>query len=165
MADKHITLTQEFLHELFEYRDGDLFWKISPAKNVKKNSLAGGIGRNGYKRTSINKQGYLIHRIIFLMNKGHLPEFLDHIDGNKLNNKIENLRPATRSENGYNIGARSHGSSGYKNVSWHKGDQTWNVVITVNKKNKHFGSFKNINDAIARAYQVRKEVCKEFCKD
>jgi hypothetical protein len=87
--------TQEQAHELFDYKDGVLYWKVRPAYNIKKNSRAGSRHHSNYIYISINKSSIAEHRIIFLMHHGYLPEQVDHIDNDRTNNRIENLRKAT----------------------------------------------------------------------
>ena len=78
------------------------------------------------------------------MNHGELPEFIDHIDGNSLNNRIENLREATNSQNCMNGKLRKTNKSGHKNVYWHKSAKKWSVEIKVFGKKKYFGLFDDL---------------------
>ena len=121
-------ITQEYLHECFEYVDGKLFWKFRPlhhftstTNQARFNSAWVGkeVGYINY-RTDSKKEGFAYHRtnvagklhkthrLIFLMFHGYLPKMADHIDGNPLNNKIENLREsdvvrnAANSDTNYN---------------------------------------------------------------
>ena len=142
-----MTITQDQVKDLFEYRDGELYWKISLAHKIKINDMAGSINNGGYKRVGVNNKDYLNHRLIFLMHYGFLPAEIDHIDGNKVNNNIENLREATRSENNCNVRTRADNTSGVKGVCWHKRDKKWQVRVTVNGKEKHFGIYHDIEVA------------------
>ena len=71
-----------------------------------------------------------------------LPKILDHIDGNKLNNKIENLRECDYVTNGYNRKLGINNTSGHKNVAWNKTIKKWRVTLMVKKKFKDFGYFE-----------------------
>ena len=97
-------LTQEEVKNIFYYDDGKLYWKNPPNVNkYLKNREAGSYTEKGYKVVNINKKRYRIHHIIFLYHHGYLPnQFIDHIDNNKTNNKIENLRECTASQNRWN---------------------------------------------------------------
>lgn len=75
----------------------------------------------------------------------------DHRDGDGLNNQDENLRVCTRAENGHNRRKDRDNTSGYKGVSWHKGQEKWNASIRVNGKGIHIGSFDD-KELAARAY-------------
>lgn len=162
-------LTQDLLKELFEYRDGELYRKISTANRVKKGDLAGTLRVDGYRYTRVRNKLYLAHRLIFLYHNGFLPEFLDHIDVNPLNNNINNLREATHSQNHMNKRKdKSYNgnptSSRFKGVTWDKGREKWMAQITINGINKNIGRFTSESDA-AKAYDAAAiEMFGEFAK-
>jgi hypothetical protein len=161
MIDITFNLSQDFLNEFFEYRDGNLFWKVNRG-NVKKGQMAGTLANTGYWQITLCKRFYLAHRLIFLMNKGYLPDELDHIDGNKLNNCIDNLRKTTRSQNQLNKGLIKTSVSGVKNVHWCKTRNKWRVLISVNGKQKNFGFFEDLEVAKKVATAFRKQHHGEF---
>lgn len=129
----------EKLHSLFEYRDGHLYWKTLPSNQspVKIGQKAGSWATGNYWRIGYKGKNYMAHRLIYAMhNNGYCPECLDHIDGDKTNNKIENLRPATISENAHNVGLHKKSTTGIKNVSWSPSKNRWRVLITAKGKRK-----------------------------
>jgi hypothetical protein len=132
-------ISQEYLHKIFNYKDGELY-----RKNGKK---AGSLRTDKRIHVTINYKTYKIHRLIFLMHYGYLPEMIDHIDGNPLNNCIENLRPATRAENLQNATISKRNTSGVKNVCWDKKQNKWKVSIWANNKCKYFGHYFDIEYA------------------
>ena len=142
---KVMKLTQEYLHELFDYRDGNLYWKISRNNfHAKIGDKAGGLGKNGYYRISIDSKRYYNHRLIFLYQYGYLPKYIDHIDNNPLNNKIGNLREVTHSQNHMNRKQNSrNASSQYKGVCWDKSNKVWIAQIQLNNIHKYLGGFKS----------------------
>lgn len=75
----------------------------------------------------------------------------DHINGNGLDNRRKNLRPATASQNQRNRGKQTNNTSGYKGVDWHKHSQKWRARIRINGKSKHLGRFDDLQEA-AKAY-------------
>ena len=154
MASKDFTYTQEYLHQWFNYVDGNLYYKKSKSK-IKIGQKAGWLSSSGYYRIKIDGIDYSLHRVIFKYHYGHIPEVVDHIDGNKSNNKIENLRPATQSWNVICTNKRSNNTSGHKNISWHSQSKKWWVRVYVNGKRKSFGLYKNIEDAVKMAKQAR----------
>jgi hypothetical protein len=143
-------ITKELLNKLFEYKDGELF-----RKSGKK---AGCINKvRGYKSININGKSYTNHRLIFLMHNNYLPKYLDHIDNNRLNNKIENLREATRSQNQHNRKLNTNNKSGAKNVSWNQHNLSWRVRINFNKKLKFIGYYADIELAKLAAIEAREK--------
>lgn len=164
MNKENFTLTKEIVNNLFDYQNGKLFWKYSAAKRTCIGDLAGCSNGNGYLRVVINYKHYYVHRIIFLMHHGYLPKFIDHIDGNRNNNKVENLREATHSENARNQKTPVNNSSGYKNVFWHKTKKSWVVCISLNNKLHHFGNYQNLTDAIQVAKESRNLLHKNFAR-
>lgn len=103
---------------------------------------------NGYARAG-NKRGYM-HQFIMWAPKGYQ---IDHINGNKLDNRKENLRVISSKLNKWNQGIRSNNTSGYKGVSWSKNAQKWHAYIKVNYKRIHIGLFDDKEDA-AKAYNA-----------
>lgn len=148
MATKNYP-TKEQLHQLFEYKDGELYWK---KRNQNK---AGSLRNDGRKHITINYKIYKLHRIIFLWHHGYLPKEIDHIDGNPLNNRIENLREATRYQNLMNKKKTKQNTSGCKNVSWNKSAKKWLVSMQVNGKRKYLGIYDDLELADLVATEAR----------
>lgn len=129
------TLTQAEAHRLFEYRDGVLHWKIRPANCIRAGDVAGYKNPDGYWRVLHHKKMYLTHRIIYLMHHGELPEFVDHINGRRDDNRIENLRVATKAQNAQNARLQRNNTSGVKGVRQDHG-RKWYCHLKVNKTSK-----------------------------
>ena len=165
MADKNSTLSLELLNELFYYQDGFLFRKKSTQKNVFVGSKVGTVNTLGYSVVSIKNKTYLIHRLIYWMLHGYCPKYVDHIDGNKLNNKIENLRSATNQQNIFNQKIKKGSRSGYKNVIWDKRIKKWCVRFTINYKTKYIGLYTNLEKAIEVAKETRAKLHGDFARD
>ena len=148
-------LSKEMLNELFEYRDGEIYYKVSRSRN-KAGSKAGTYRKhdNAYQ-VIINGKHYLTHRIVFMMHYGYLPQFVDHIDRNRSNNKIENLREATLEQNAQNAKVRKDTISNIKNVCWNKVDKSWKVRIQANGKRITIGQFKDLELAELVAMEAR----------
>jgi hypothetical protein len=156
------SITQDYVKQSFEYRDGELYWKVKPSKKISIGKKAGNKREDGYCLTMVNGKRYLNHRLIFLMHHGCLPEFIDHIDGNPSNNKIENLRAAKSTENQHNRKLGKDNTSGVKGVDWHARSKKWMVRIRVNNKRKYFGSFDNLELAGLVAQEARNKYHREF---
>jgi len=133
----------ELLKELFTYdkETGFLYYKpryfgelSKPQKAWNSRCLhkqAGYISSNGYIRVKVFKKYYYAHQIAFAIMKDYIPYFIDHKDENKVNNKWDNLREATRSKNGCNKGKRTDNKSGFKGVYWSKRSQRWIMEISL----------------------------------
>jgi hypothetical protein len=138
--------TKEFLNEIFEYCDGNLYQKQQRGSS-KQGAKVGWIEKNGYVATDVNNIRYKVHRLIYQYHFGFCPEFLDHIDCDKTNNKIENLRPATVFENNRNRKVTLQNKSGLKGAFWDKQHKKWKASIKINNKSIHLGHFENSLDA------------------
>lgn len=110
-------------------------------------------GGSGYIRISIDGCSYQSHRIAWAMFHGRWPtSYIDHISGDKHDNRIANLREASPEQNSRNSKVSSRNSSGFKGVSWHKKDKYWRAVIHAQGKQIRLGTFDNPESA-ARAYE------------
>lgn len=150
-------ITQERLRELFEYKENGTFVrKISTSNRVKSGDLVGWKTVNGrYLGLSINGKKEFMHRMVFLYHYGYIPECIDHIDGDGTNNRIENLRAASRQQNMLNVKGFANTKSGIKNVHWSHSSQKWEVRCRVNKKIKHIGVFEDLELAELVAIEAR----------
>ena len=148
MANAKSIPSQEILHQLFKYEDGNLIRK-------KTNSIAGSKDSKGYLITSVNGKRQKNHRIIFLMFYGYLPRIVDHIDRNPSNNKIKNLRDASRSLNCLNSKVNKNNNCGIKNVDFLKSKNKWRVLMQIQKKKYFFGYFADIELASLVAEEAK----------
>ena len=160
-------LTVDLLNHLFEYdkETGNLIWKIKPSSrghSVKAGDIAGTLKSHGYLCVGINYNSYRAHRLIFLMHKGYLPKTVDHINGDKLDNRIENLRAATIGQNQHNRKTNANNTSGYKGVCWNKAQKKWTARITLERKNIHLGYFANVEEAAEVVRKAREELHGDF---
>jgi hypothetical protein len=164
MAENNFTPTQEYLRQIFDYKDGNLYFKKKIGSRGYIGKKVGSLTSKGYLYTTINKKGYLIHRLIFMMFYGYIPNQIDHIDGNSLNNFIENLRPATREENCQNAKLSIANTSGTKGVYWQKSTNKWAISISLNKKRLYFGCFDDLELAELVAQEARDKYHGKFAR-
>jgi hypothetical protein len=137
-------LTQERLKELLSYNPdtGDFFWNVDKSGHAKKGQKASCATANtGYLRIGIDRKRYLAHRLVWLYVYGKFPDNdLDHINRTRTDNRLCNLREATRAENLQN-------RSNVKGVYWHKRAKKWLAQISVNKKHFYLGLHESFEDA------------------
>jgi len=144
-------LDKEYLNSLIDYdpKTGKFTWKIVRVKNqLSEGSHAGYIDSKGYLRIQIDGKNYMAHKLAWLSVYGTIPETIDHINQVKNDNRIENLRVVTHSENAKNkkIGAKN--TSGCMGVTWKKSECRWVVRINADGKRVYLGSFAKYDDAV-----------------
>ncbi len=138
-----VQLTAERLREIVSYdpQTGE-FTRIGRC-GVKDGLRGGGVNKDtGYHTIRIDGHRYPAHRIAWLYMTGAFPDqHIDHKDGDKANNRFNNLRQATRAENAQNYPARSSNTSGLRGVSWHRAQAKFQARIMVNRKQHSLGYF------------------------
>jgi len=147
---KECSVTQERLKELFNYNPstGKLTRKITVNYNATAGSTVGSPHNDGYLAVQISGNKYLAHRIIWLYVTGAFPtEQLDHIDGNRVNNRISNLREATNQVNQQNSRLRKDNTTGLPGVRWYTQTNRWRADIVLNSKRHHLGYYKDFFEA------------------
>lgn len=124
---------QQTIRSLFDYKDGKLYWKNFQSPRATQGSLAGAKMPHGYWRIGINKVQYQLHRVVWVYHYGDIPSGLciDHINRDQSDNRIENLRLCTYTQNEYN-----KPSKGY---SFESGK--WRVRMKICGKQRHLGMF------------------------
>lgn len=148
--------------EYFSYdRDtGVIRWKKSTGRRGKPGDIAGNIESKGYRRISFFGKSYGGHRIAILLATGEWPsQEVDHINGDRADNRLCNLREANRTVNGRNIhGPMAHNTSGFLGVYFHKKNRRWAAQIKVNKKSIHLGQFGTAEEAHACYLEAKRKL-------
>ena len=156
-------LTQDLLHELFTYKNGALYWRVSRGNQIKAGAPAGWDDKV-YVRVMINNVAHLAHRVIYLMHHGFLPAFVDHRNGDTRDNRVENLRAASRSDNNRNRKINGNNLSGVKGVHWDAPRKKWKAQLTIDGKQKYLGLFESLEAAAAAVQKLREENHGEFAR-
>lgn len=131
-------------------------------KGRRKNKV-GSLEPDGYVRLRINGVNYPAHRVAWYLTHGEWPDKeIDHIDGNRSNNAIINLRLATRSQNCQNRVANHNSTSKYKGVSWDSSRNKWIVSIYVDGHTKHLGRYTSEEKAREKFIEASKALHAEF---
>lgn len=140
-------ITQKEIKRLLHYDQGTGFFTwISPTnRGVKAGSRAGTINGAGYRQIGIRGKIYREHRLAWLYMHGEMPKTdIDHLDRNPLNNRIENLRLSTRTENQYNRKKPSGGKNPVKGVRFESKNGKWMVSGRAKKKTVWLGYFDDL---------------------
>jgi len=151
---------------VWEYRNGNLYWRIKAGRGTSAKRpgdlVATAPDPLGYCYVTWRRKHYAVHRVVFLLVYGWLPDCVDHIDGNPQNNCVENLRPATRLQNQFNRRPNARSKTGVKNVTPHQGK--WQVRFSVNRKTHHYGCYATVEEAASVAAKIRAELHGEFAR-
>ena len=158
-------ITQAQVQDLFDYRDGKLFWKSPPTASVRVGQEAGYTCDRGYRYVRIEGKSYLAHRLIFLLYHGYLPKMLDHIDGNPSNNNIDNLREATNSENQRNKRQQKNNTTGFKGVNYNKTVGKYYGQIQKNGKRYNTTLTEDIKEAVRAVEKLRASLHGAFARN
>lgn len=145
--------SQKELKNLFRYdRKGFFVRKVKTGYATKVGQIVGAKKRtDGYCQMRVNSDKFLTHRLVFLFHKGFCPVHIDHINRKPWDNRIENLREVSHSENLLNTGIQSNNTSGFRGVYFCNTHKKWKAQVRIRKK-----QYSKISHS--------KKECIEFCK-
>lgn len=147
--------SRERILEELEYRkgDGEFVWLKTKGRKVA-GAVAGWIDDLGYRLIRLDGALHRVHHLVIFMEQGYWPkEDVDHIDGNPLNNRIENLRACSHANNQRNMRRHHDSQSQFKGVHWDVSIRKWRGRICVDGKSKYLGVFTDQLSA-AKAYDA-----------
>lgn len=154
----------DLFSEWFECKDGKLVWKKDTYRKHTVGKEAG--SSNGrYLQVKLLGKKYMVHRVVFALHHGYMPEFIDHINGNTIDNRIENLREASAAQNNHNRSVSARNKSGVKGVSFCNQMKKWKAQITLQYKQMHLGYFEMLSDAEAAVKTMREKLHGNFAFD
>jgi hypothetical protein len=145
------TISHEKLLELLDYdaETGELVRRCN-VRGLGPNRIGGRPrfeGPNGYAAIGADSLKYLYHRLVWFWHHNEWPEVIDHVDGDKQNNRIENLRACTQSQNLCNAQIPSDNKSGFKGVSWSSSANKWRARCGLHKVQHNLGVFDTREEA------------------
>lgn len=169
-------LSPEECRREFDYREGKLYRRPRALERCHDeahqrrvntqfaNKEAGCIKPDGYVRVRVMGTMHQAHRIIYAMHHGPIPDGseVDHVNGNPSDNRIENLRLASRSQNNQNRTVRRDSTTGIKGVYRRRDGKKWVAEIKVEGKKIHLGNFLRIEDAQEAVRAAREGTHREF---
>ncbi len=167
MPDKLKSITAERLREALSYDPLTGIWtrRITTSSNARAGAIAGCLTPIGYLVIRLDGRLYASHRLAWLWMTGVWPSSaLDHKDLNKSNNKWDNLRESTMSQNLANTRRRSDNTSGVKGVTWFKERGKWMAKIQVQGKFHTIGYFDDLEIAAAAYAEAAKRYFGEFAR-
>ena len=161
-------LTRGYVRSIFTYKDGNLYWKFRPRQHFKNDAVfkrwnnrypgnVAGSYTTRYRKVAVNGATYNVHRLIYLWHKGYIPKQIDHINGDRYDNRIENLRSATKFTNKWNAKISTTNKSGVRGVSF-RSDGVWEAYINARNKRYYLGRFKKKSDAVRIIREYREKL-------
>jgi hypothetical protein len=159
--------TPEYLRQRLEYDPvtGALTWKeFHPIHKGWNERWAGkpafaGCNGNGYRQGAIDGQMLLGHRVAWAIHYGRWPsQALDHINGNRAENRLDNLREVTPTENNRNMKKFVSNTSGATGVSYHKRDKRYRAFVSAGDKSVHLGNYLTFDEARAAREAAEREM-------
>lgn len=149
----------ERLKEKFFYKNGKLFHNTSPAPWINPGDEAGAIHKiSKYHSVMVDNERYQTHRIIWKLVKGEEPiGEIDHINGNRSDNRIKNLRLVDKAANLKNQKKYKNNKSGMPGIYWNEQKKKWCVQVTSDGIQRYYGCFEKLSDAKNKRIEAQAE--------
>jgi hypothetical protein len=143
----------------YDPEQGIFYHKLTHGR-AKAGDAAGCVHIDGYLRIQVKKRSYAAHRLVWLWETGAWPKrHIDHIDGNKINNRISNLRDVNQSVNMQNLKkASAVNKTGFLGVWFEKGPQKYRAAIRLNGKRLYLGYYATPEEASAAYFKAKKNL-------
>ena len=164
-------ITSLMVHEwrkliICNFETGNAIWINPQSRRVKRFSIAGGVNRYGYVSLRILGEPFLLHRVLWAMRHGYLSgsNQIDHVNCERSDNRMCNLRIASNSENMMNTKLRSTNTSGFKGVWFDKQQSLWIAEIWKDGVKHRVGKFSSAEEASRHLESVRKKYHRNFSR-
>lgn len=148
-------------HKYFTYVNGNLYWKITVGSRAIAENKAGKLRKDGYYDVGLCGKYYLIHRIVYLMHYNYLPSIIDHINRNRKDNRIENLRESDVNKNTWNSSTSLNNRLGIKGIRLTKTGK-YEARVACAGKTYQVGTFSSISEAEKAIQQFRENIHGNF---
>ena len=160
MAEKALALRVEELRDALAYdpETGLFHWKVSRSAWAKAGTVAGSLNNHGYTKIMFKRRMHAAHRLAWFYVYGEWPAHqIDHINGDRTDNRLINLRVADNKQNQENIGLRSNNTTGFRGVSFNKKSKMYEAHIRHNGKKICLGMFFSAKVAAEAARKARQD--------
>lgn len=147
----------------YDPETGAMTWRASPANNVRVGDEVGSVNSEGYRGTKLNGRHVTVHRLAWLLMTGEWPDDqIDHINGNRADNRWRNLRQASARENASNT--RTRQASGYRGVYPNPRckRKKWCATIRADGRCVYLGGYETPEAAAAAYDAAAKQIRGEF---
>jgi hypothetical protein len=162
MTIHYIIIMEEF-RKIEGYKNYSIS-NLGNVRNDKTNRILKAGNNKGYKLCVLNRKTLSVHRLVaiaFIPNPDNKQQ-IDHIDNNRSNNNVNNLRWSTSQENQCNKGISNKNTSGYKGVYYVKDRKKWRAEISINGKSTFIGIYETSEDAVIARYKEALKIHKDF---
>jgi hypothetical protein len=160
-------ITAERLRELLDYdgETGVFRWRSNRGRMAKLGQQAGSSNSSGYVLIRIDGKDYRAHRLAWLHVNGAWPQDeIDHINCNRSDNRIGNIREASHSQNNANRPRYKNNRSGFKGVAWHAKTGRWRAEIRLSRRSRHLGLFDTPEAAHSAYMDAASRLFGEFAR-
>lgn len=157
----------ELLRERFAYcpETGRLTWRVMPSNNVAIGQMAGVVLKIGYRKVVVNNEQLYAHHIAWYLHHGEWPSIMiDHINGDRDDNRAGNLRLADQSQQNFNTKRNVKNTSGVKGVARCAKTGRWRAYITIGRKQKFLGNHLRFEDAVHARLAAEAQICGAFSR-
>lgn len=151
----------EMFKKYFEYNEGYLYWRNRSGTRGRVGTVAGKLRKDGYFDVGLKGKYYLIHRIVFALHFGFLPKMIDHINRDRSDNRVENLREIEYSSNNWNSGISSSNTTGVKGIRITRTGK-FEARLAVKGKTIQVGTFSTLDEATSELKKVREKEHGEY---
>jgi len=150
----------------YNAKTGAFLWKKDRGIKFLAGSVAGYTDPRGYTAICIDYRRHYAHRLAWLLSYGNWPaKQIDHINGNKTDNRLANLREATPAQNNANSKTHKRNKSGFRGVSWSTRDRCWRAFISFNRARRSLGDFQSAYEANAAYQREARRLFGEFQRE
>lgn len=164
MTDRELIAQAEALLD-YDKNSGELRWKQNElVRKDLRGQIAGWLSQDGYRYLKIDNKRLCAHRVVWMLYHKEIPDQIDHINMDRADNRIANLRNACIAENNRNRTKQSNNTSGFKGVTFHKSTKKYHAKIMVNKVRHSLGYFENAETASVAYQNASRELHGNFSR-